>query len=69
LESLANTEFLAEVEPELSNLSDNAAQNSKTQEQQRWRAKKAEQTSISKGNPLIHMAELVFKDAKIPHQW
>lgn len=66
---MANSELLAEVEPELSDLSEGAATKAKTQEQARWRAKKAEQTTISKGNPLVHMANLVFEEANFPVHW
>ena len=44
LASLVGSELFADVEPELSDLSSNAAQNAKTQEQQRWRAKRDHQT-------------------------
>ena len=69
MESLVNSELLDEVEPELSDLSENAVQNVLTLKQQRWRAKRADQTEISKEFPLVHMAELAFRDAKIPLQW
>ena len=66
---MVNSELLDDVEPELSDLSENAVQNALTLRQQRWRTKRAEQTEISKEFPLVHMAALAFKDARIPLQW
>ena len=66
---MIDSELIADVEPEPSDLSENAAQIAKTQEQARWRAKRAEQTKISKINPLVHKADLAFKDANFPEDW
>ena len=66
---MVNSELLEEVEPELSDLSETAVQIAKTQEQQRWRAKRAEQTAISKEQPLVLIGEQAFKDANIPLTW
>ena len=67
--SFLGSELLVDFEPELSDMSSNAVRDAATQKQARWRAKRAEQTKISKGNPLVHMADMVFKGANFPEDW
>ena len=64
-----NSELLDEVEPELSDLSETAVKNAEAQRQIRYRAKKANQTAISKEQPLVLIGEQAFKDANIPLAW
>ena len=66
---MVDSELLAEAEPEPSDCSEGAALNANTQKVQKYRAKKAEQTTMSKENPVAHMAGLVFEAAKFPEDW
>ena len=45
---MVNSELLDEVEPELSDLSETVVKNAEAQKQIKYRAKKANQTAISK---------------------
>jgi len=66
---LVDSELLAEAEPMPSDCSDGETQNLETLRKQKWRAKKAEQTTMSKENPVAHMAGLVFESANFPGDW
>ena len=66
---MVNSELLDEVESELSDLSETAVINAEARKQIKYRAKKANQTAISKEQPLVLIGEQAFKYANIPLAW